>query len=63
MTLKTNLNEIYKKDNLFLIDRFNNKYKIHTLNNLSYIYEPHRYESLFNYYSLGINVLRDNVEI
>ena len=63
MTLKTNLNKIYKNDNLYLQDRFNNKYRIREVNNLAYIYEPKKYNDCVDYYKLGINVIRDNLEI
>jgi putative protease len=63
MTLKTNLNKYYLKDKIFLVDRFNNKFIIRTINNLCYIYEPNKYSDSFNFYSIGINVLRDNKEI
>ena len=63
MTLKTCLNKVYKKDKLFLQDRFKNNYLIRQVNNLSYIYEPKRYVSSINYYDLGINVVRDNKEV
>ena len=63
MTLKTNLNKIYHNDNIYLQDRFNNKYKIREVNNLTYLYEPKKYYNDDNYYEIGINVLRDNKEI
>ena len=63
MTLKTNLNKVYNSKSLFLVDKFNNKYKIREVNNLSYIYEPKRYINNEDYYKIGINVLRDNREI
>lgn len=63
MTLKTKLNEIYKKNNLFLVDKYGNKYKIRAYNNLNYLYEPKKYIDNFNYYQIGINVLRNNEEV
>ena len=63
MTLKTNLNKIYNRDDLYLVDRFNNKYRIREVNNLSYIYEPKRFIDNNDYYKLGINVIRDNKEV
>ncbi len=63
MTLKTNLNQLYNKDNTYLIDRFNNKYKIREFNNLTYIYEPKKYVDNFDYYKIGVNVIRDNREV
>ncbi len=63
MTLKTNLNKIYHNDNIYLQDRFNNKYKIREVNNLTYLYEPKKYYSDDDYYEIGVNILRDNKEI
>lgn len=63
MSLKTNLNKIYNKDNLYLIDRFNNKYKIRNINEISYIYDYKLLNDKEDYYKLGINVLRENREI
>ena len=63
MTLKTNFNKIYNQDKLYLEDRFNNKYLIRNMDNISYIYEPHKYFSDVDYYKIGVNVLRDNEEI
>lgn len=62
MTLKTNLNDIYG-NNIYLKDRFNNKYKIRKYNNLSYIYDYKLLDDDFNYFNIGINVIRDNKEI
>lgn len=63
MVLKTNLNSLYKSNNLYLMDRFNNKYKIRNYNGLSYIYEHAIFKDNNNYYDIGINVLRENKEI
>lgn len=63
MTLKTNLNDVYEKEKLYLIDRFNNKYLIRKKDNLSYIYEPKKFNDNFNYFDIGVNVIRDNKEI
>ena len=63
MTLKTNLNDIYNHDRLYLVDRFNNKYLIRKVGNLSYIYEPKRFTNNDDYFSMGVNVLRDNKEV
>ena len=63
MTLKTNLNKIYKNDNIYLVDRFNNKYKVREINNLTYIYEPKIFKDNNDYYEIGVNVLRDNKEV
>ena len=63
MTLKTNLNKIYNHNKLYLQDRFNNKYLIREVNNLSYIYEPKTFKSDIDYFALGINAIRDNQEV
>lgn len=63
MTLKTNLNKIYQRKKLYLEDRFKNHYLIRDMGNLSYIYEPNVFNSLFDYYHIGINVLRENLEL
>jgi putative protease len=59
MCLKTNLNKIYNEDELYLVDRFNNKYRIRDYNGLSYIYEYKKFNDNYNYYDIGVNVLRD----
>ena len=59
MTLKTNLNKLYKDENLYLVDRFNNRYRIRERDNITYIYEHKKFVDKYNYYKLGINVLRD----
>lgn len=59
MTLKTNLNKLYNNENLYLVDRFNNKYRIRERDNITYIYEHKKFIDKYNYYKLGINVLRD----
>ena len=63
MTLKTNLNKIYKNDHIYLVDRFNNKYKIREVGILSYIYEPKIFTDTNDYSDILVNVLRDNREI
>lgn len=62
MSLKTNLNKIYKKDNLYLIDKFNNKYKIRSINDITYIYDYKMLKDEENYYDIGVNIIRDNKE-
>lgn len=62
MALKTNLNKIYNNDNLYLVDRFNNKYKVRDINNISYIYDYKLLNDKENYYNLGVNVIRENRE-
>ena len=59
MTLKTNLNKLYNNDNINLVDRFNNKYRIREREGITYIYEHKKFIDNYNYYKLGINVLRD----
>jgi len=63
MTLKTNLNKIYHNDILYLLDRFNNKYRIRDREGLSYIYEYKKYLDKYDYYELGVNILRDEIVI
>lgn len=63
MTLKTNLNKLYRKNKLYLIDRFNNKYLIKEKNNISYIYDYKTLKDCNNYYEIGINTVRENREI
>ena len=60
MCLKTNLNKLYKNDILYLVDRFNNKYRIRDREGLSYIYDYHKYIDNYNYYNLGVNILRED---
>ena len=50
-------------DNTYLVDRFNNKYKIKIKNNLMYIYNYKYRNMVGNYYDMGINWLRVNKEI
>ena len=47
-------------DNTYLVDRFNNKYKIKIKNNLMYIYNYKQRNMLNDYYKIGINWLRIN---
>ena len=63
MSLKTNLNKIYNNDNIYLVDRFNNKYKVRTINDISYIYDYKLFNDKEDYYALGVNVIRENREI
>ncbi len=62
MTLKTNLNQKYG-DNIFLVDRFKNKYPIKRQEYGSIIYDYHYLNDLYDYYSIGVNYLRENREI
>lgn len=63
MSLKTNLNKIYDNDNLYLVDRFNNKYKLRDINGISYIYDYKLLNDKIDYYSLGVNFIRENREV
>ena len=59
MCLKTNLNKLYNNEDIYLVDRFNNKYRIREREGITYIYEHKKFIDNYNYYKLGINVLRD----
>ena len=59
MCLKTNLNKLYNNENLYLVDRFNNRYRIREREGITYIYEHKKFNDNYNYYQLGVNVLRD----
>lgn len=63
MTLKTNLNKVYENNNIKLVDRFNNHYKIKEFNNLTYIYDYKLLDEKFNYYEIGVNSIRENREV
>ena len=60
MISKFNINKYYKCNNLYLRDRYGNKYKIIERDNLMYIYNYHKREMTGNYYEMGINSLRIN---
>lgn len=62
MTLKTNLCKIYG-NNIYLEDRFKNKYPIREINNLAVIYDYQVLNDKTNYYEIGVNYLRDNKEM
>ena len=63
MTSKYRINETYKRDNLYLRDRFGNKFKIKDKDGLMYIYF-YKKRDIYNekYYDMGINSLRFNLE-
>ena len=63
MISKFSLNEYYNSNNLYLKDRFNNKYKVINKDNLMYIYD-YKLRNIYDtkYYDLGINSLRFNME-
>ena len=62
MICKYNMLKKYNKNNAYLIDRFNNKYKIKVKNNFMYIYNYKRRKLKENYFEIGINNIRINVE-
>ena len=47
-------------DNSYLLDRFNNKYRIKINNNLMHIYNYKKRDMLGDYYKMGINYIRIN---
>jgi len=61
MICKYNMLKKYKKDEGYLIDRFNNKYKIKAKNNLMYIYNYKRRKLEENYFEIGVNNIRINL--
>ena len=61
MVCKYNLLKKYNKDTGFLIDRFNNKYKLKVKNNLMYIYDYKRTKLNENYFDIGVNNIRINL--
>lgn len=61
MICKYNMLKKYKTDNAYLIDRFNNKYKIKIKNNFMYIYNYNRRKLKENYFDIGINNIRTNL--
>lgn len=50
-------------DNSYLLDRFNNKYKIKIKNNLMHIYNYKLRNMINDYYKIGINYIRINKDI
>lgn len=60
MICKYNMLKKYNKDKGYLIDRFNNKYKIIIKNNLMYIYNFKKRNLTDNYFDIGINYIRTN---
>jgi len=61
MVCKYNMLKKYNKEKGYLIDRFNNKYKIKIKNNLMYIYNYKRRKLIENYFEIGINNIRINL--
>ena len=61
MVCKYNLLNKYKVDEGYLIDRFNNKYKLKVKNNLMYVYDYKRTKLEENYFDIGVNNIRVNL--
>ena len=61
MICKYNMLKKYNKNEGYLIDRFNNKYKIKVKNNFMYIYNYKRRKLEENYIEIGINNIRINL--
>lgn len=61
MVLKYKFNDYYQTNCNYLVDRFNNKYKIVHKNNLMYIYDYKitKREDYDKYFAMGINYLRE----
>lgn len=63
MCSKYSLNKEYNKNILYLKDRFNNKFKVITKNNIMYIYFYNKIDKYDKkYYEMGINRLRFNLD-
>ena len=62
MICKYNMLKKYNKKEGYLIDRFNNKYKIKVKNNFMYIYNYKRRYLKEDYFEIGINNIRINIE-
>lgn len=63
MCCKYSLNKEYNKDILYLKDRFNNKFRVITKNNVMYIYFYNKIDKYDKkYYEIGINRLRFNLD-
>ncbi len=61
MITKFNFKNYYNKDNLFLKDRYNKYYKILRLDNISLIISNKVINNIYNYYTIGVNSVRDNI--
>ena len=62
MICKYNLLKDYNVNKGYLIDRFNNKYKLINKDNLMYIYNYKKRALKENYFEIGINNIRINIE-
>ena len=63
MCSKYSLNKEYNKDILYLKDRFNNKFRVITKNNIMYVYFYNKIDKYDKkYYEIGINRLRFNLD-
>ena len=60
MICKYNMLKKYNKEKGYLIDRFNNKYKIVIKDSLMYIYNFRKRDLKENYFDIGVNYIRDN---
>ena len=60
MICRYNMLKKYNKNNGYLIDRFNNKYKIIIKDSLMYIYNFKKRDLKENYFDIGINYIRNN---
>ena len=61
MICKYNMLKKYNKNSGYLIDRFNNKYKVVSKDNLMYIYNFRKRDLKENYFDIGINYIRTNL--
>ena len=61
MICKYNILKKYNKKEGYLIDRFNNKYKLKIKNNFMYIYHFKKIKLEDNYFDIGINNIRINI--
>ncbi|MBE6138204.1 MAG: U32 family peptidase [Firmicutes bacterium] len=64
MISKFSLNKLYRGDNLYLCDRFNNSYPVREKDDLMYIYnhKPRVWDlAIKDYYDLGVNAVRINI--
>ena len=61
MICKYNMLNKYNKNKGYLIDRFNNKYKVVSKDNLMYIYNFRKRDLKENFFDIGINYLWSNL--